>query len=47
MRHLRSQIGKGSIMGARRTGPKAVEDFQEPNNLSVGQKDKSLGGEER
>lgn len=36
---------KGTIMGVRRIRPEAVVDFQEPNALSVGQRDKSLGGE--
>lgn len=37
--------GKGTVMGVRRIRPEAVVDVQEPNALSVGQRDKSLGGE--
>lgn len=37
--------GEGTVMGVRRIRREAVVDFWEPNALSVGQTDTSLGGE--
>lgn len=35
-------MGRGKTVDERRIGPKAEGDFQEPRNLGVGQREKSL-----